>query len=411
MADRPAPASPGLVSYTRWLGDGEDPLDHLRPGGFAWFADGEGFVASGCAARIVVGPGRGRLVGAAAEVARVLASVEVFDDVVLPGTGPIAVGAPGFSPSQTSALVVPEWVVGRTADGRSWQTHVTGFAPGSDNGEPHEDPEPQTEPLPAATDREAFLERVRAALELIRSGVVTKVVVARQDLVTADVDPVTVLRRLVDRQPDCFVYACGNLVGASPELLVSRRGAEVVSRPMAGTVPRSGREADDELRATWLASSPKEREEHRAVVGAVSEALAVACREVSVTGPELARFTSVSHLVSTVRGRLDPARTSALELAGLLHPTPAVAGLPVEAALAAIADLEPFSRGPYGGPVGWVGASGDGDWAVAIRCAQLGLGRATLVAGAGIVAGSGPESEWAETEAKLAPMREALGQG
>ena len=152
-------------------------------------------------------------------------------------------------------------------------------------------------------------------------------------------------------------------------------------------------------------------------MGAVRAALESVCRDVVTdAGPEAVRLSSVTHLATSVAGHLDgdgsdAGRPSALTLAGLLHPTPAVAGLPLADALAAIGRLESFERGLYAGPVGWVDARGDGDWAVALRCASLDGSQARLVAGAGIVADSEPDDEWAETEAKLEPMLRALAAG
>ena len=159
-----------------------------------------------------------------------------------------------------------------------------------------------------------------------------------------------------------------------------------------------------------LRRSVKEAEEHRLLVEAVVAALAPVCAEPPIAGePDVVRFPTVSHLATRVSGVLRRPAPSALALAGLLHPTPAVGGLPRSEALATIADLEGFDRGLYAGPVGWVDANGDGEWAVALRGAQLDGPRARLVAGAGIVAGSDPEAEWAETEAKLRPMLAAVG--
>jgi menaquinone-specific isochorismate synthase len=270
----------------------------------------------------------------------------------------------------------------------------------------------------------------------------------------APFDPRTVLDRLRRSHPSSFGYAVDGFVGASPELLVRRRGARVLSRPMAGTAARGSTPADDERLVAALLSSPKEAEEHALVVGAVRAALEPVCREV-VAGarPEAVRLATVTHLATTVAGHLRPGPAgpgggaaeeavsgpagpgggaaeeavagpagpggggaggaggapSALAIAGLLHPTPAVAGLPQAHALAAIEELESFDRGLYAGPVGWVDARGDGDWAVALRCAYLEGRRARLAAGAGIVADSDPEAEWAETQAKLEPMLAALG--
>jgi len=217
-----------------------------------------------------------------------------------------------------------------------------------------------------------------------------------------------VVNRLRRAHPSCFAFAAGGFVGASPELLIRRRGRWAWSRPMAGTVERGGSRSEDKRLVSALRSSPKERDEHRLVVEDVRRRLGELCQDVFVKGPELVGLSSVTHLATTVTGRLDPPAPSALALAGVLHPTPAVGGQPREAALAVIAELEGFDRGQYAGPVGWVDSRGDGDWAVALRCAQIDGRRAFLAAGAGIVSGSDPEAEWAETQAKLEPMMRAL---
>jgi isochorismate synthase len=249
---------------------------------------------------------------------------------------------------------------------------------------------------------------VLAALHAIEAGVLEKVVLAREVVVESDT-PFSrrdVLARLVESQPDCYVYGAGAMVGASPELLVSRRGDVVRSLPMAGTVSRAAGDAD---RVAALAHSQKDRREHQLVVDAVMGALETCCDNVRADdAPSLARLTDVAHLATRIEAIVgDPAPT-ALDLARLLSPTPAIAGAPRGAALEFLAALEPFDRGCYGGPVGWVDAQGDGEWAVALRGAELQRRRARLLAGAGIVAGSDPEAEWAETEAKLTAMLRVL---
>ena len=260
--------------------------------------------------------------------------------------------------------------------------------------------------------RAEWTDSVRRILTAINTGDVRKVVLARQLVVESGVpfDRRCVLDRLRRSHPSCFTYAAGSFVGASPELLVRRRGDEVASCPMAGTVRRGVTSDEDDALTTGLRRSIKEAEEHRLLVDAVVAALAPVCVGPPEAGePDVVRFPTVSHLATRVRGVLRRPAPSALALAGLLHPTPAVGGLPRAAALATIADLEGFDRGLYAGPVGWVDAAGDGEWAVALRGAQLDGPRARLVAGAGIVAGSDPEAEWAETEAKLRPMLAAFG--
>ena len=252
---------------------------------------------------------------------------------------------------------------------------------------------------------------VRAALAAIGSGRLDKVVLAREAVVEAErpFPRAEVLRRL-RRRPggSTYLYASGGFVGASPELLVRRQGRVAVSRPMAGTVPRGASAAAEADGLARLTGSPKEAVEHRLVVDAVAEGLAKVADRVQVGRPEVVRLATVAHLATEITADLTGPLPSALELAGLLHPTPAVGGSPRDAALAAIATLEPFDRGCYAGPVGWVDRAGDGEWAVAIRCATLAGRRAHLIAGAGIVPGSDPDAEWAETEHKLRAVLEVL---
>ncbi len=415
----------GLVSRTRPRPDAGDVLDVLGREGFAWLHDRAGLATAGVAARIRVGPGRERFRAAAAAVAEILSGIDVDDPLRLPGTGPLAVGAIPFSDDGAGELVVPALVVGRTAEGRAWITE-TGPAlddEGSDSAAP-----PAAGPLRLAAtgeggqplrsghaSRRAWTDAVEQALAEIARGPLAKVVLARELVVDAD-RPFrrrAVLDALRAAHPSSFTYAAGGFMGASPELLLRRRGGRVLSRPMAGTTRRGATPGEDERLVEALVSSPKEAEEHALVVGAVRAALETVCGEViSAAGPEAVRLSSVTHLATSVAAHLDADDCpSALALAGLLHPTPAVAGLPVTEALAAIARLESFERGLYAGPVGWVDVRGDGDWAVALRCASLEGSRARLAAGAGIVADSEPDDEWAETEAKLEPMLAALQAG
>jgi isochorismate synthase len=244
--------------------------------------------------------------------------------------------------------------------------------------------------------------------------VLAREVVARADGVIAAAQ---VARALRAAYPACFTYLATAddgtaLVGASPELLVRRRGHEVSSRPMAGTIARGATDDGDRAAEDALAASAKDSLEHRLVIDAVVDGLCAGGVHVtSVRGPEVARLATVLHLATTIAGTVDArSASSALELALGLHPTPAVAGAPRDTALAMLQRLETFDRGCYAGPVGWVDAHGDGEWAVALRCAELDGATARLVAGAGIVAGSDPDAEWAETQAKLEPMLRVLVQ-
>ena len=382
----------GLLSRT-WVVDRTvDPLSALGPGGFAWFADGFGLATAGVAARV-----------SPADAAEVLADIDSDDPLRIPGSGPLVVGALGFD--GTGELIVPARIAGRTADGLCW---VTEIGPAAETGEGW-----AATPLPGPSrpDRRAWSAAVGEALRRIAEGRLSKVVLARQ--VTVDVhrplEVASVVDRLRHEQPSCFTYAAGNYVGASPELLARRRGSRVVSRPMAGTVSQGASAGEDRRLVAAMAASAKEQAEHRLVVDDVRAKLSRVCADLrSAEHPEVVRLSTVAHLATTVHGRVDDRALSALDVAALLHPTPAIAGVPLTAALAAIAELESFDRGLYAGPVGWVDTRGDGDWAVALRGATLDGTRACLVAGAGIVAGSDPDAKWDETEAKLAAMRSAL---
>jgi menaquinone-specific isochorismate synthase len=384
------PASTQLRAVTREVASGDDVLDRFDAGGFAWLHHRTRLVASGVAAHI-----------AADDAATALESVAADDAVGLPGTGAIAVGALPFDPEAGGELVIPARVVG-ALDGRAWVTEI---------GPSHREVGPGVAPpsrftVAAPLTRDDWRWAVERALEAIERGELEKVVLAREVLVEADTpfDARDIVRGLVASQPGSFVYASGGFVGASPELLVRRTGDVVESRPVAGTTV-----ADSDEALLALAASVKDTREHRYVVDGIVAALDGRCADLSVAGtPEVAVFGPVAHLATPIRGRLRAPAPGALELARLLHPTPAVGGTPRPAALEAIRALEGFDRGRYAGPVGWVDARGDGEWAIALRGAELDGARARLVAGAGIVAGSEPDAEWAETQAKLEPMLRAL---
>jgi len=316
--------------------------------------------------------------------------------------------------------------VRREQDGQTWRLDVD-FPkfPGRDGDDP-----PPLEPVVGGTAHEPFVQvgevppgdvyedAVREAVARIRRGELRKVVLARTIEVTADrtLDPRLLAHRLRAVDPDAYTFAAptgeGVLVGASPELLVSRRGREVRSNPLAGSAPRSGDPEEDRANADALIASSKEREEHAIVVDAVADTLRPFCVELTWDPEPVLRETpNVWHLSTRFRGVLREPPATALDLVAALHPTPAVAGAPREAALETIAELEPFDRGRYAGPVGWVDAEGDGEWAIALRCAELRGDRAILYAGAGIVADSDPARELDETDRKFRAFLDALRWG
>jgi isochorismate synthase len=256
---------------------------------------------------------------------------------------------------------------------------------------------------------------VAAALAAIDDGVIEKVVLAREVVVEADApfDVRSALDRLTRTQPGCYIYAQSGFansgfIGASPELLVKRDDTRITSRPMAGTAARHEDPAADDRAVAMLQASTKDDLEHRLVIDWMRSVLGPCTKDLSVGPPQPERFTTVTHLTTAIHAELIDLDLTALDLARALHPTPAVGGAPQRAALEAIERLEPFSRGNYAGAVGYVDAAGDGEFAVALRCADIDGRRARLLAGAGIVAGSDPDLEWVETQAKLEPMLRCL---
>ncbi|ATB27484.1 isochorismate synthase DhbC [Melittangium boletus] len=270
----------------------------------------------------------------------------------------------------------------------------------------------------------AYLHGVAQALELMRSSPLRKVVLSRSlhlDTPTP-IDLTQLLRNLAQRNAAGYTFAVDlpahegtgrrTLIGASPELLVSRSGLQVLANPLAGSAARSPDPVEDQARATALMASPKDLHEHAVVIDAVAEALRPYCKTLEVPkGPSLIHTPTMWHLSSRISGELLDPSISSLTLAAAMHPTPAVCGYPTRLAHDAIGSIEPFERGFYTGTVGWCDATGDGQWAVTIRCAEADERTLRLFAGAGIVLGSTPESELAETEAKFRTMLHAMGLG
>ncbi|MGI5274160.1 isochorismate synthase [Nonomuraea sp. CA-218870] len=261
----------------------------------------------------------------------------------------------------------------------------------------------------------AYLAAVERARTMIATGPLNKVVLARTLLLEAD-QPL-VVKELLAHLPGPnarYVYAApagedATLIGASPELLVSRHGRMVATTPMAGSARRSFDPAVDQARALALQSSDKDLHEHRLVVDAVARALAPFCEHLYVPArPQVTATSTLWHLSTPITGRLRDPSVCSLTLAAALHPTPAVCGSPESLARQVIEELEPVHRGFYSGLVGWQDAGGDGEWALALRCGVVSGTTLRLYAGAGIVADSEPEAELAETGAKFSTLLRAL---
>lgn len=254
---------------------------------------------------------------------------------------------------------------------------------------------------------------VETAIARINAGELDKVVLARDLVATLDA-PLHIgalLNRLNAAYPECWTFSVDGLIGATPELLVRRDGEQVTSRVLAGTVRRSSDSDRDGALAAALLGSDKDQEEHAYAVASVAAALASHCTDLDVPDqPFILQLANVQHLATDVTGQIVDA-APVMALAASLHPTAAVCGTPTERAKLVINEIEGMDRGRYSGPVGWIDRVGDGEFGIALRCAQIeNVERTTLrlFAGCGIVAGSTSESEVAESNAKFAAMRNAL---
>lgn len=402
-------------------------LPLLPTGGDAltWLRHGEGLVGWGEAARFEPS-GAGRFEQAAAWWQEFLAGVEVTDEVGLPGTGPVAFASLAFADDPgSSVLVVPEVVVGRR-DGVTWVTEISPMADGHATSGRAAVGMHAVRPVrvPSGVSYAAgevsvtdYCESVRRAVARLRDGELDKVVLAH-DLVAnispedGPVDVRYLLHGLADRYPNCWTFSVDGLVGATPELLLRRTGDTVAARVLAGTVwPRDGVDLEDtDALAERLLASTKNQVEHGYAVASMAEALRPCCAELTVpAAPSVLRLRNVLHLATDIHGRLANAEdTSLLALLEAVHPTAAVGGTPRELAVKLIAELEGMDRGRYAGPVGWIDGSGNGEFGIALRCAQVTGNSVRLFAGCGIVADSDPDSEVLEANAKMVPMRDAL---
>ncbi len=390
-----------------------DPVDLLarlpHPSALAWVRGGEGIVGWGEAARVVIPGAEDRFAHAGQWLGDLFSAADIDDHVQLPGSGPVAFGSFSFDPkSSDSVLIVPRAVLGRRG-GRAWLTTIGNAADPLTLLRPPRSPS-RVSWSDGALTAPQWQRAVTAAVERIREGRLGKAVLARDLRAQADwpIDTRVLLGRLAARFPACYTFACAGLVGATPELLVRRAGDRVDSFVLAGTTARGTSPADDTARGAALFASAKNREEHAYAAEMVHDALAPLCTDLDMPAePELFTLANVMHLATPVHGRLERER-SVFDVVAALHPTPAVCGTPTEVAMDLIRELEVMDRGRYAGPVGWVDARGDGEWGIALRCAEIDGARARLFAGCGIVADSFPEAELAEAQTKFRVMQYAL---
>ena len=368
---------------------------------------------------------------------RVVAGDLAEDPTAPPGSGPVLVGGFAFAPEggatpewssfPSARLVLPEVSIARrgaearlTVSVAVWpddrpdevvrraEERLEEMRP---SGMPLLDPDPVARPQVSGAAPPAHFEgAVARAVERIRAGELEKVVLAREVRVhtRSPIDAGPIVDALRTGFPECFVYCVGTpeaaFVGASPELLVRREGSRVGTMALAGTTRRSADPAVDDHLGEQLRASPKNAQEHRIVADRIQRRLEpVSLWVTAADGPVLVKVQNVQHLATPIRAQLARPR-SVVELAGLLHPTPAVGGEPRDVAEPLIPELEGLDRGWYAGPVGWTDLSEDGEFCVGLRCALLEDRVAHLYAGNGIVADSDPTEELAETEAKLGAL-------
>ncbi len=421
---------PQLVVETREIEHVDDLLAYASPDDpLAWLRRGDGIVGIGRVGGFDRGGAAGGATGAGsasrpavADAWRHLAATaEVVDPMRLPGTGLVAFGTLVFDErsARTSRLVVPRVVVGRHR-GRSWVTRIRPVAAEIEDAPVRPAPYgPYWSATlgPGTLNPAGYQAAVRQAVDANVAGELEKVVLAR-DLVgtiPAGADLRRLARALADDYPDTWTFAVDGLIGASPETLVTASRGVVTARVLAGTIPRGTDAHGDAGASAALAHSAKDLDEHRYAVQSVLATLAPHVHHLRADPePFTLKLPNLWHLATDVAGDLAD-HASALDLVAALHPTAAVAGTPRDAALDLIRRLEPFDRGRYAGPVGWIDAEGNGEWAIALRCAQIGHAAADLDtipvvahAGAGIVAQSNPEAELLETRVKFRPIVDAL---
>ena len=401
---------------TEVLGD-HPPLSQIAtslPLSTSWIRGGDGLIGFGRHKTLKIS-GPKRFQEADAWWKNELSQFEIHNNVHGSGTGPILFTSFAFLDESDSEIIIPEIVIG-LKNGTSWITWV---------GDQNQPEIRRVTPnagrilklnwLPGSIDADAWKERVASAVEKIRSNGLEKVVLARDIhiLSNSTISARSIISALEEEYPSTWLFLVQNLVGATPELLVRLSKSLVTSRVLAGTIRKSGNEQQDLGLAASLAKSSKDLEEHEYAVQSVVEAIAPYCSSTNVPdSPFVLHLSNVMHLATDVTGVVNESATpvNLFTLMKSLHPSAAVCGTPTAKALETIQGIEGMDRGRYAGPVGWVDARGDGEIGIALRCGQISNDELsiTLYAGCGIVAGSDPEAEFLESQAKLLPMRTAL---
>jgi menaquinone-specific isochorismate synthase len=401
-----------LLVRSIWLARDVDLLDILPDQNpMSWVRRSKGLVAWGEVAKAEF-IGTERFSRAHKWWRQFVSNLAVEDLVQTQGSGAIAFASFAFDAfSEPSLVIVPRYLVGRNESG-AW---LTVFGEG-DLAEISSQilRDSYSVQAPRNVDYQAgalsddkWQAAVSNAIERIESGEIDKIVLAKDLIATSEnsIDPRYLMKNLAKNFDECWTFSVAGLVGATPELLVRKENEQVLSRVLAGTIARG---ADSNQMAQSLLASEKDIAEHEFAVKSVADALALHCTDMTVPSePVVLTLANLAHLATDVRGVLvDDA--PALALAGSLHPTAAVCGTPKSRARVLISELEQMDRGRYAGPIGWFDSEGNGEFGIALRCAQLQLNTARLYAGAGIVSGSDPESELKEIETKFTAVKSSL---
>jgi menaquinone-specific isochorismate synthase len=339
-------------------------------------------------------------------------ALDIHNNVHGTGTGPILFTSFSFDEAEDSVLIIPKVVVGQR-NGKSWITWIGATPQPALQRATH-----KSTPLNlnwSGSNGDVWQDRVARAVDKIKNENLEKVVLARfvTGTTTEQINQRNLLQQLAQEYPSTWVYSNHGLVGATPELLVRLSKSLVTSRILAGTIRKTGDDERDLALAGSLARSSKDLEEHEYAVRSVAEALSPFCTSTNVPEtPFVLHLSNVMHLATDVTGVLSDAANPVdiFALVSRLHPSAAVCGTPTEYAKRTIDEIEGISRGRYAGPIGWIDAKGDGELGIALRCGQISNDGHSIriYAGCGIVAGSDPEREYAESQAKLLPMRSAL---
>ncbi|MEY4290280.1 MAG: hypothetical protein RL130_222 [Actinomycetota bacterium] len=389
------------------------PLLDLLPDNqpLSWVRGGEGFVGWGIHATTTV-TGRDRFAQARAWWHQHLETFSIANHVHGSGTGPLLFSSFSFDRNEESILIIPKVIVGKKGN-QSWITWIgEGAQPALLESPPVISQSSITFSDGTLTSTE-WKARVAQAIARIETSQVDKVVLARDLRATSDaeIEQRAILKDLAAQYPSTWTFAVAGLIGATPELLLRLSRGMVTSRVLAGTIPKTGDDEKDLALAASLARSSKDLEEHEYAVRSVADALEPFCSSTNVPeSPFVLHLANVMHLATDVTGALIESKqhVDAFSLLQSLHPSAAVCGTPRNVAFDIISEIEGMSRGRYAGPVGWIDASGDGELGIALRAGQIKDREIRIFAGCGIVAGSNPEKELEESNAKMVAMRSAL---